>query len=468
MTSLSESFEAQRSLSRNGSVIGYDQRMEALDKLLAMTLDNEGEIIASIAADFGTRCPMETIMGDILMTITNLKENRKQLRKWMKPRRVKTAKHYWPGSSHIKRQALGVVGVISPWNYPFQLAMVPAAQAIAAGNRVLIKPSELTPNTSNLMARLIANNFDANYLMVVLGDNNVGREFSKLPFDHLVFTGSTEIGRHVAKAAAANLTPVTLELGGKSPTIFGRSANLDKMIPRFTFGKMLNAGQTCVAPDYVFVPQSSIDDFVACFARTIKDFYPGGADEDSFTSIISDRHFLRLNELLDDAKAKGAYVTRVGENLGEGVSNQKKFAPAILTNVNDDMRVMQEEIFGPILPVMDYRDISETIRYINAHERPLALYIFSEDKKEQRQILDQTIAGGVTVNDTLCHLAQENLPFGGVGASGMGSYHGEHGFITFSKEKPIFTQSRFSSLNKLYPPYGKQAKFLINFVRKIM
>lgn len=468
MPTLQEIFETQRQKSRSQAAPNYNQRIATLTRLLKLTEQYEGEICEALHKDFGNRSSAESILGDIIMVLGGLKNDRRHLKKWMKPRRAKTALQYLPASSRIEMQPLGVVGVIAPWNYPFNLAIIPAAQALAAGNRVMLKPSELTPNISALMEKMINENFDEDYFTVITGDSEVGKAFASVPFDHLLFTGSTQVGRLVAAAAAPNLTPVTLELGGKSPAIFGTKSNFDKLVPRMAFGKLLNAGQTCIAPDYAFVPRENIPDFVSVFQKTVERFYPNGSESKDYTSIISDRHYDRLNILIEDAASKGAKVTKIGLKADGTSSNSRQFPPTVITDVSDEMVVMQEEIFGPVLPIIAYDTIDEVITYINDHDRPLSLYYFGNDKKEQRLVLDRTVSGGVTVNDCVWHFGQESLPFGGVGPSGMGAYHGEHGFKLFSKEKPIFTQSKFSTLFLLFPPYGKLGDFVLKFVKKIL
>jgi coniferyl-aldehyde dehydrogenase len=465
---LRDIFDVQYRASRDEEAPDYYARMQTLDKLLHLTQRHESEINEAMHADFGNRSAVESMLGDIIMVLANIKDSKKRLRAWMRPRRVKIAVQYWPGKGRIENQPLGVVGVISPWNYPYHMAMVPAVQALAAGNRVMIKPSELTPKTSALMARLIADNFDPDLLTVVNGGAEVGQAFAELPFDHLFFTGSTSIGRKIAAAAAPNLTPVTLELGGKSPTIIGKRALLKLVVPRIAFGKFLNGGQTCIAPDYMLVPRAQMDEFVDLMKETVRGFYPNGTGHEDYTSIITDRHFDRLARLAEDAKTGGAEIVSLLGDEEFAKSNQRKFPPALVLDPSDDLLVMQEEIFGPILPVKPYDTIDQAIAYINAHDRPLALYYFGEDKKEQRNVLDRTVSGGVCINDAMIQVAQENLPFGGVGPSGMGSYHGEWGFRQFSKEKPVFTQSRFSAASQLYPPYGAKARRVIKFVKKLL
>ncbi|MGO4830694.1 aldehyde dehydrogenase family protein, partial [Rhizobiaceae sp. 2RAB30] len=339
-------------------------------------------------------------------------------------------------------------------NYPFQLAVAPATAALAAGNRILIKPSELTPRFTELLADLSAKYFSADQVSVVTGGPDVGKAFVSLPFDHLLFTGSTAIGRQVALAAAANLTPVTLELGGKSPAILDRSCDVDGAVASIAYAKLLNAGQTCIAPDYLLVPKGMGSVVAAKVADQVAKLYPTLGRNPDYTAIISDRHHQRLRSMVDEARERGAEVIEInpaGEELGVG---DRKFAPTVVRNADPGTTLMREEIFGPVLPIVEYDDANAAIAYVNERDRPLALYWFGTDASARRRILHETIAGGVTINDCLLHLAQENQPFGGVGASGIGAYHGVWGFRTFSKEKPVFIQSRLNAGGFLRPPYG--------------
>jgi len=350
---------------------------------------------------------------------------------------------------------LGVAAVISPWNYPVQLALAPALGALAAGNRVLLKPSELTPATSELLRELVAERFAEDEFAVVLGDAEVGQAFTRLPFDHLFFTGSTPVGRHVARAAAENLTPVTLELGGKSPALFAPDADLSLAASRLVSGKLLNAGQTCIAPDYALVPEGRVEAFVAAVRAAAAAMYPSYAANPDYTAIVNERHYRRLTALVDDARAKGARIVTLDPAHESPDPATRKLLPVLLLDVNDTMAVMREEIFGPLLPVETYTTLDDAVAKINARPHPLAFYYFGREGATCGKVLQQTLAGGVTVNDTLWHFAHKNLPFGGVGASGVGAYHGEASFLTFTHRKPVFVQPRFAAAKLLYPPYGK-------------
>ena len=460
-----QQFERQRAAFATDPFPTLAVRKERLRRLLALTEDHEEKICAAIDADFSGRSVHETRMAELMVVRAGIRHALSHLSGWMRRRRVATDLHFLPAKNRLLPQPLGVVGVVSPWNYPFQLAVAPATGALAAGNRVLFKPSELTPRFSELFAKLVAEHFDPSEASVVIGDAETGKAFVSLPFDHLIFTGSTGVGRHVAQAAAANLTPVTLELGGKSPAIVDPSADLDKALASIAYGKLLNAGQTCIAPDYLMVPKGRASQVADRLSAEIRKLYPTLVGNPDYTAIVSERHHGRLRALVDEAKAGGAEVIEIapaGERPGDG---NRKFAPTLIRNADPDSRVMREEIFGPVLPIIEYEDISAAIEHVNQGDRPLALYWFGSDRANRERILHETIAGGVTINDCLLHIAQEEQPFGGVGASGMGAYHGEWGFRAFSKEKPVFMQSRLNGGALLRPPYGKAFEFIMRVLR---
>ncbi len=461
-------FDRQSAAFAQDSFPDLTARLDRLARLQALMEKHEAAMAQAISADFGQRSRHETLIAESFILLADIAHTVRHLKRWMKPRRVPTAIHFLPGSSHIIPQPLGVVGIISPWNYPLQLAMVPAVAALAAGNRVMIKPSELTPRFSDLLGEILAERFAPDECAVVTGDAEVAKAFSSLPFDHLFFTGSTAVGRHVGVAAAANLTPVTLELGGKSPAIVGADADLVAVAKKIAAGKLLNAGQTCIAPDYVLLPHASFDAFAHAYADAVAQLYPTLENNPDYTSIINPRHYARLKGLIDDARAQGARFFEINPGQEAASSEARKLRPTILSQVHDNMRVMQEEIFGPVLPVLGYGTLDEALHYVNSHPRPLALYWFSQDKAATARVLRETISGGVTVNDTLLHIVQANLPFGGVGPSGSGAYHGDYGFKLFSKEKPVFTQSRFSGSALLFPPYGARAEVMIRWMKKIL
>ncbi|HEX5683439.1 MAG TPA: coniferyl aldehyde dehydrogenase [Ideonella sp.] len=438
-------------------------RRDRLARVRQMTEKHAQDLAAAIAQDFENRARQETLLTEVFTVQSAVRHAIRHLPGWMKTRSVPTAMHFWPARNRLLRQPLGVVGVVSPWNYPYYLAMAPALAALAAGNRVLVKPSELTPATSELMARMVREHFAPEEMQVIVGDADVGRAFTSLPFDHLFFTGSTAVGRIVAQAAARNLTPVTLELGGKSPALVDRSADIGVTAERLAFGKLLNAGQTCVAPDYVLAPREMVGPLADAVLGRIRTMYPKLSDNPDYTSIVSPRHFERLQGLLRDAQAKGARLVPTHAETPAG----RRLVPHLVLDATEQMTVMQEEIFGPLLPIVAYDKTEEALAYIQRHDRPLALYWFGSDSHAQRRVMEQTHAGGVTVNDCIWHLGQEEQPFGGVGASGIGSYHGEWGFRTFSKEKPIFEQTRFAGTKLFYPPYGATFDRMIGLLKKI-
>jgi len=430
-------------------------RLDRLSRLKALVAENEARFAAAVDSDFGDRSEHETRLAELYIVAAEIADAQASLARWMRHERVVTPLHLQPGRARIERQPLGVAGIISPWNYPVQLALAPALGALAAGNRVLLKPSELTPATSALLQELVAARFGEDEFAVVLGDAEVGRAFTHLPFDHLFFTGSTAVGRQVALAAAENLTPVTLELGGKSPALFAPDADLALCAPRLMAGKLLNAGQTCIAPDYALVPADRVDAFVEAAKAAAARLYPSYATNPDYTAIINQRHYLRLTALVDDARAKGATIIPLAPADEAPDPASRKLPPTLIVGVDDTMDVMREEIFGPLLPVESYASIDDAVARINGRPHPLAFYYFGRDRTQCSSVLRQTLAGGVTVNDTLWHFVHKNLPFGGVGASGNGAYHGEASFLTFTHRKPVFVQPRIAAAKLLYPPYGK-------------
>jgi coniferyl-aldehyde dehydrogenase len=459
----SKAFQQQREAFASEPYPTLAVRLSRLERLAQMTEDHEAAIVQAIDADFGGRSSHETRLAELFLVQSSIKHARSNLKRWMRERKIDTDLHFQPGTNRLMAQPLGVVGVVSPWNYPYQLALAPTVAALAAGNRVMIKPSELTPRTSALLATLVARYFEPHEVTVVQGDAQIGKDFVNLPFDHLFFTGSTAVGREVAQAAARNLTPVTLELGGKSPAIIDQSANWQAAAKSLAFGKLLNAGQTCIAPDYVIVPRGQSARLVRLVEQSIHRMYPHLANNPDYTAIISPRHRARLAEMLAEAKAAGANVIEV--NPGEERVNAKsrKCLPTLVTGAPAGCRLLTEEIFGPVLPIIEVDSVDQAIAHVNAGAKPLALYWFGEDTQVQERILRETISGGVTINDTLWHLAQESQPFGGVGTSGIGSYHGEWGFQTFSKLKPVFEQHSVNAkaLTLFHPPYGKTFETLL-------
>lgn len=448
--------QSQQSAFAADPMPSLETRRGWLKRLRSALVKEQQALIDAVNRDFGNRAQDETLFAEILPSLQSIDHVCKRLSRWMKPSRRPLGIAFQPGSAQVFYQPLGVVGVIVPWNYPLFLSIGPLVGALAAGNRVMIKMSESTPATSELMKDLLARVFPEDQVAVVLGEADVGAAFSALPFDHLLFTGATSIGRHILHAAADNLTPVTLELGGKSPAIVSDSVPLDDAAERIAFGKTMNAGQTCVAPDYVLIPEMRLEEFVAAYRRVISRFYPQLADNPDYTSIINARQQARLHSYLDDAQAKGARVLPLfAEAQG------RRLPHTLLLDVSDDMLVMQDEIFGPLLPVVPYRQIDDAIAYINARPRPLALYYFGYNRDEQQQVVSRTHSGGVGINETLLHVAVGDLPFGGIGPSGMGHYHGHEGFLTFSKAKAVLRKPRYNATRFLYPPYGTAIQKLL-------
>jgi coniferyl-aldehyde dehydrogenase len=435
-------------------------RRDRIDRAIALLIDHKDAFAKAVSADFGHRSTEQTLMTDIMPSVGALKHAKKHFEAWG---RNEKRKAMFPlgllgARAEVMYQPKGVVGVIAPWNFPVGMVMVPMAGILAAGNRAMIKPSEYTERVADLFAELVPQYFAEEEMAVFTGGVEAATEFSKLAFDHMIFTGATSVGRHIMRAAADNLVPVTLELGGKSPTFIGRSADKTKAAQRIAMGKMMNAGQICLAPDYLLVAKDQEAEMIASVASGVSAMYPTLLGNDDYTSVVNGRNYDRLQGYLADARAKGAELIEVnpgGEDFSS--SNGPKMPLTIVRNVNDDMKVMQEEIFGPILPVMTYDTIDSAIDYVNAHDRPLGLYYFGQDKAEADKVLSRTISGGVTINDVLFHNAMEDLPFGGVGPSGMGNYHGADGFKTFSHMRAVYRQPGLdiAKLSGFKPPYGK-------------
>ncbi|MDH0649148.1 coniferyl aldehyde dehydrogenase [Pseudomonas sp. GD03858] len=455
---LPATFDAQRQAFAGNPMPPAAQRRQWLRSLREALLAEQETLIAAIDADFSGRSRDETLIAELMPSIMGLRDAEKQLGRWMRPSRRKVGLAFQPASARVQYQPLGVVGVIVPWNYPLFLAIGPLTGALAAGNRVMLKLSESTPTTGQVLKTLLERVFPSDLVSVVLGEVEVGQAFARLPFDHLLFTGATSVGRHVMLAAAQNLTPVTLELGGKSPAIVSSDVPLDTAAERIAFGKTLNAGQTCVAPDYVLVPRERLEPFADAYRRAVQRFYPRITDNPDYSAIINERQLARLNHLLQDAREHGA---RVLDLYPDEPRQGRQLPPHLLLQVNDSMQVMQDEIFGPLLPLVPYDRLDDALAYINQRPRPLALYYFGYDRGEQARVLRDTHSGGVCLNDTLLHVAQDDLPFGGIGPSGMGHYHGHEGFLTFSKAKAVLAKQRLNAARAIYPPYGKALQRLV-------
>lgn len=459
-------FDAQHQASRVSVEVPLSLRLDRLRRLQTL-IDTQGAALAdAVQADFGVRSPLLTEVADFFVLRTELAQLRRRLPRWMSPRRVATPIYLQPARARLQPQPLGVVGIIGPWNYPLQLTLGPAAAALAAGNRVMLKPSELTPHTSALLEQLVHGAFAPDEFCVVQGGAELAHAFASLPFDHLFFTGSTGVGRKVAAAAAENLTPTTLELGGKSPCIVDASADLDQVVLRIAHGKLLNGGQTCIAPDYVLLPRGREADFERAWQAALERLYPGGSQHPDYAAILSERHLERLHGLLAQARERGARVVQApGTSAGEA---RRQMAPALVFDPPPDLRLMQEEIFGPILPIVPCDSPDDAVAFVNARPRPLALYWFGTDSAARDRVLARTVSGGVTVNDTLLHIAHENLPFGGVGEAGWGAYHGEAGFLRFTQLKPVLVQSRLALGHLFYPPYGANLRRLMKWLRSLL
>jgi coniferyl-aldehyde dehydrogenase len=459
-------FEAQRAAFVRAEAPSLEERRADLKKLGDVIHRSAGRLAEVITADFGNRSRRETELAEVVPAQAAIRHALRHLSGWMKPKRVSVGFELMPAAARILYQPVGVVGIISPWNYPFNLAIVPLVAALAAGNRVMLKPSELTPRTADFLAELLAGLFPADKVATIVGGPDVGQAFARLPFDHLLYTGSTAVGRLIMQAAAENLTPVTLELGGKSPCILGEDAALPSAVESIVHGKLLNAGQTCIAPDYVLLPERALDEFVRLTVLTVQKYYPTLASNPDYSSIVNERHYRRIAHYVAEAKANGTRVVEIDPAGETPAAETRKMLPTLVIEPGDDLSVMREEVFGPVLPIKTYRGLDQAIDYVNNHPRPLALYYFGADTGKRDEVLRKTISGGASVNTTLFHFVVENLPFGGVGASGIGAYHGEFGFQTFSHRKGVFLQSRFSGTRLLRPPFGRITDLMLKFLRR--
>jgi len=440
----------------------YPSHKQRVSKLLALkkaVLRHEGNLIRALNSDYGRRSAQDTLIADILPIVTQINYTLRKLKRWMRAERRHTGLLFFPAKAEVFYQPLGVVGIIVPWNFPVMLSLGPLVSAIAAGNRAMLKMSEFTPHTNEVLQNLLEEVFDDLEVAVIEGDAEVAESFSRLAFDHMCFTGSTAVGRHVMRAAANNLTPVTLELGGKSPVVIAPDMDIDLAVSRLIYGKSMNSGQICIAPDYILCPEHQVSALVKSYSHQFQNMYPLGCNSQDYSAIINQRHLDRLQKWLNDGKDKGAQVIPAAEPACDE-SNQI-MVTHLLLNPSDEMTLMREEIFGPVLPIVAYRDIDEALAYINARPRPLALYLMSLDSGLQQRFAQQTHSGALSCNDTLFHVAVEDVPFGGVGDSGMGHYHGREGFLTFSKAKTLFKRSKLTSGDMVKPPYG-------TFLQKIM
>ncbi len=440
-----------------------ETRIDRLDRGIDVLLEYQDKLVDALNTDFSCRPREVSLLTDLAAAITPMKHAKKHLRSWMKPEKRPST---FPmgllgGRSRIEYQPLGTVGIISPWNFPVNLTFAPLAGVLAAGNRAMIKPSEFTPATSELMCEMVAKAWDEKEVAIFDGGPEVGQAFSGMAFDHLIFTGATGIARHIMAAASRNLVPVTLELGGKSPVIISRSADIEKTIGRIMLGKTMNAGQICLAPDYLMVPEEKLNDVIEASQNAVAEMYPKLLDNPEYTSVVNDRHYQRLTGYIKEAEERGEQVIAINPG-NEDFSEQAgyKIPPTLIVEPADDLKAMEEELFGPVLPIRTYKEFDETIDYVNSKPRPLAAYYFGEDKQEEEAVLTRTTSGGACINDVIMHIMHEELPFGGVGPSGMGVYHGLEGFKTFSHAKSIYRQTSFNvaKLAGMLPPYGKNTE----------
>lgn len=453
--------QSQREDYLKEGVVSAQTRIDRLDRGIDVLVRYQDKLVQALNADFACRPREVSLLTDIGAGIAPMKHARKHLHKWMKTDKRPTMfpLNLFGGRSTVEYQPLGVVGIIAPWNFPVNMVFSPLAGVLAAGNRAMIKPSEFTPETSGVLAQMIEEAYDSKEVAIFDGGPEVGQAFSGLPFDHMIFTGATSIARHIMAAAARNLVPVTLELGGKSPVIISRSADIEKSIGRIMMGKTLNAGQICLAPDYLMVPEEKLHEVIAAARNAVSSMYPTVLDNPEYTSVINERHFQRLNGYLAEARERGVKTIPLCPD-NEDFSQQSgthKIPPTLIPEPLDDLKMMEEELFGPLLPVRTYTDFEETIDYVNARPRPLAAYYFGEDRQEEEAVLARTTSGGVCINDVIMHVMQEDLPFGGVGPSGMGAYHGFKGFQTFSHAKSVYRQAKLNvaKLGGMLPPYNK-------------
>ncbi|MCA9677158.1 MAG: coniferyl aldehyde dehydrogenase [Kofleriaceae bacterium] len=455
-------FQLQREAYQRHPFPSAEERIDHLRKVERVLTQNAREIADAISADFGHRAFEESMMAEVFTSVDGLRGAAKQVKKWMEPEKRHTSILFATGGNRVVPMPKGVVGIVAPWNYPLFLAMSPLTSVLAAGNRAMIKMASSSQHLCRLLAAKFREVLPEEVVAILPGVR--AQDFSVLPYDHLIFTGSADAGRNVMRAAAENLTPVTLELGGKSPTIICDDFDVDEAASRILYAKFLNAGQTCLAPDYVLVPEARRDAFVAAARRIMPTRYPDPSSA-QYTSVIDDKSYRRLRATLDDARAKGAEIVPLIPSA-DFDDDLRKIPPHMILDVDDDMTVMRDEIFGPLLPVKTYRDLDEAIAYVNGKDRPLGFYVFTHDKRTEDKILYATISGGVTINNCMLHVAQHDLPFGGIGASGMGQYHGHEGFLEFSKLRPVFTAPRLPILDMFYPPYTKRHRKLLDLLLK--
>ena len=464
--------EAQKKFFIEEGSPSIELRIDRLNRLKSLIMNNIYDFVDALNEDYGSRSNNISLLSDAYGIIPDINNAIKNIKKWTKidKRSSNFPFGLFGAKSYVKYEPIGTVGMISPWNFPVNLSFKPLAAIFAAGNQVMHKPSELTPITASLIKDLCDKAYDENEFATFLGGPETGEAFTKLNFDHLLYTGSGSIGKQVMKSASNNLVPVTLELGGKSPVIIGNSADIKVSAKRIMFGKTLNAGQICLAPDYVIVHKEKKDEFISEVENVINEYYPSMKDNDDYSSIINQRHFDRINSLIEDAREKGAYINQINPS-NEDFSQQQffKIPPTIVTNTSDDMKIMNEEIFGPVLPVLEYENLNDALSTINSKDRPLGLYYFGSDTKEENTIMSNTSSGGVTINNVVGHIQQKDLPFGGIGPSGMGRYQSFDGFKNFSNPRSFYKDVGFK-FDKLFegirPPYTKSIEKLLKGLLK--
>jgi len=452
LTRMESIFALQRAAYTRNPMPLLHERKRHLEILRALLLEHRDAIAHAINADFTAHSFHESLLAEVMPSVHHIDYTLKRLRGWMKPGRRRLGLHFLPAVARVVYQPLGVVGIIVPFNYPVNLCMVPLVAALAAGNRVMVKMSEHTPRTAALVQEMLRKGFAEDHIAVVTGEAEIAAAFARLPFDHLLFTGSTPIGKRVMRAAAENLTPVTLELGGKSPAIIAGDIPLEDIMDRLCFAKSLNGGQTCVAPDYVLIPRARLEAFIRLYKATFRKMYPTVNGNADYTSIVHARAYQLLHDWLQDAAGKGARIEQVSDEvISDGTF---RMPPYLVTEVTDDMIIMQKELFGPILPVVPYDSIDEALDYVNRRPRPLSLYLFTYDRALQDRVTTHTHSGSLCINEALIQVGVDDLPFGGIGHSGMGHYHGREGFLTMSKPKSVMSKGRLNSMRLMYPPYG--------------
>jgi len=446
-------FAAQRAAFGRDRYPSSSARIRALEELRSALVRDRDVLAREVSKDFGSRSVDETLFAEVLTALEGIKYTKKHVESWMAPDIRHVSPLQMPSKARVTYQPLGVVGIIVPWNYPIFLAVGPLTSALAAGNRVMIKMSSFTPALGEAFKKMIGRVFSEDQVAVVTGGGPISDAFCRMPFDHILFTGSTNVGKTVMEAAAANLVPVTLELGGKSPVILHESFPVVDAVPRIAFGKCWNAGQTCVAPDHLLCPRGKVDEFIREFTSQIHKMYPTLVRNADYTSIVNSKQYNRIQGYLKDARAKGAKVIEINP-ANESFEGTHKIPITLVLDATDDMEIMQNEIFGPVLPIISYDGLDQAIAYVNARPRPLALYYFDYDARRAHKVETQTISGGMCINDTLSHVGADDLPFGGVGPAGMGRYHAKEGFLTLSNARSVVEKSKFYPLAALLPPFG--------------